>query len=218
MTTLGIVLPDLLGVDKNTTAVFPTPTAPAVPVPAAPANGTANPSRRTAWERSTVRSRPARVPPPTTGRTCLVAVDGSEASVRALVWGLEHAIERGWCVEVLTVWPAHQSVLIHEVPGHFNAARWSAHAAQTAALRQALDRVSHEPITASRLENADAVEAIVRASTHCDLVVLGSDPNDSSHSLTDPVLQLSACDVVVIGSSSDIVITTTRSTRAAHAG
>lgn len=163
-------------------------------------------------------SRPGRVPAPTTGRTCLVAVDGSEASVRALVWGLRHALDRGWCVEVLTVWPTHHSVLIHEVPGHFNAARWNAHTAQTAALRQALDRVSHEPVTASRLENGDAVEAIVRASARCDLVVLGSDPNDSSHSLTDPVLELAVCDVVVIGSRSEVITTTTGSTRAANAG
>ena len=141
------------------------------------------------------------------GRTCLVALDGSDASVRALVWGFRHATARGMCVEVLTVWPSHRSVFIHEVPG-FSAARWSAQTAQHGAIQRALAEVQDGPVMASRLENADPGAAIVRASSRCDLVVLGSNSSDSSHSLTDRVLDQAACDVVVVESSSKVVATT----------
>jgi len=135
------------------------------------------------------------------GRTCLVAVDDSDASVHALVWAFRHATVRGMCVEVLTVWPPHRSPLIHEVPGHFSAARASARAAQQDALRRAVGAAPDGPVTAARLENADAGAAIVRASVRCDLVVLGTDEDDRSHSLTDRILEEAACDVVVVGSS-----------------
>lgn len=154
--------------------------------------------------------RPDRAPRRSDGRTCLVAVDGSDASVHALVWGFRYATDRGMCVEVLTVWPSHRSVLIHEVPGHVSAARWSARSAQADVIRRALEEVLDRPITAARLENADAGTAIVHASARCDLVVMGSNSNDSSHSLTDRVLEEAACEVVVVGSSGH-VLTTTRS-------
>ena len=137
--------------------------------------------------------------------TCLVAVDGSEASVRALVWGFRHAADRSMDVDVLTVWPPHGSVLIHEVPGHFCAARWSARTAQEDAIRLALDEVPEGPISAVRLENAESADAIVRAAAGCDLVVLGSEPNDTNHGLTDRIVEQSPCEVVVVGSSGVVV-------------
>ena len=137
--------------------------------------------------------------------TCLVAVDGSEASVQALVWGFRHATDRDLAVEVLTVWPPHRSVLIHEVPGHFCAARWSARAAQEDAIRQALDEVPEASISAVRLENAETADAIVRASARSDLVVLGSDPNDSTHGLTDRIIEQAPCEVVVVAESGEVV-------------
>jgi nucleotide-binding universal stress UspA family protein len=140
----------------------------------------------------------------TQGRTCLVAVDGSEASVRALVWGLRYATDRDMGVEVLTVWPSHRSVLIHEVPGHFCAARWSAHIAQEDAIRQALDEVPEGPIKAVRLENAETADAIVRVSAHCDVVVLGSDSNDNTHGLTDRIIEQAPCEVVVVAPSGEV--------------
>ena len=141
------------------------------------------------------------------GRTCLVAVVDSDASVHALVWAYHRAMLRGMCVEVLTVWPGHRGPLIHEVPGHFNAARWSAHAAQREALRNAAELVRDEPVTTARLENADAGAAIVRASARCELVVLGAHEGDRSHSLTDRILAEAVCEVVVVGSSGDVIAT-----------
>lgn len=125
--------------------------------------------------------------------------------MRALVWGLRHAIDRDMGVVVLTVWPSHDSVLIHEVPGHFCAARWSARTAQEDAIHQALDEVPEGPIRAVRLENAETADAIVRAAAGCDLVVLGSDPNDTNHGLTDRIVEQSPCAVVVVGSSGEVV-------------
>lgn len=148
-------------------------------------------------------SHPSEAPRGT--RTLLVAVDGSAASVKALVWGLHYAIDRDMRVEVLTVWPSHRSVLIHEVPGHFCAARWSARAAQDDAIRQALDEVPEGPIRAVRLENADTADAIVRASAGCAVVVLGSDPNDTTHELTDRIIDQAPCEVVVVGVSGEVV-------------
>ena len=138
-----------------------------------------------------------------TGRgrgSCLVAVDGTRAGVDALVWGMRHAVAHGMDVEVLTVWPAHRSVLVREVPGHFCAPRWSARLAQENTLREAIRAVPAAPTVVTTLENADTAEAIVRASARHELVVLGcsGEPHDS-HRLTRHVLEHAACDVVVVG-------------------
>lgn len=131
-------------------------------------------------------------------RTCLVAVDGTDASVEALVWGLRHAAQHAMDVEVLTVWPPQHTPLVHEVPGHFCAPRWNARAAQADAVRRAVDAVPDAPTVATTLENADAAAAIVRASAHHDLVVLGSGTPGGRHRLIDRVLADAACDVVVV--------------------
>jgi hypothetical protein len=131
-------------------------------------------------------------------RTCLVAVDGTRAGVDALVWGLRHAAAHDMGVEVLTVWPDHRSALVHDVPGHFCAPRWSARVAQQEAIRKASEAVPEVPIVATTLENADAAEAIVRASARHDLVVLGSSPAPGPRRFTERVVEDAHCDVVVV--------------------
>lgn len=131
-------------------------------------------------------------------RSCLVAVDGSGAGVDALVWALRHAVEHDATVEVLTVWPDHHSPLVHEVPGHFCAARWEALVAQQDTVRRATERAASVPVLTTSLENAEVADAIVRASTRHDLVVLG--PSHGSHRLTDRIVHESARPVVVVGS------------------
>lgn len=131
--------------------------------------------------------------------TCLVAVDGSEASVLALVWSLRYATDHDLGVEVLTVWPPHRSVLVHEVPGHFCAPRWRARTAQADVIGQAVQRgVPGRSIIAASLENGEAADAIVRASARHELVVLGSNSHDSRHRLTDRIIEDAACEVVVV--------------------
>jgi hypothetical protein len=137
----------------------------------------------------------------TLDRTCLVAVDGTAAGVEALVWALRHAADHDTRVDVLTVWPDHRSVFVHEVPGHFCAARWDAVVAQEDTIRRAADRVSTAPIGSVSLENSDVAEAIVRASADHDLVVLGAGSPHGRHGLTDRIVDAAACDVVVVAPS-----------------
>lgn len=133
-------------------------------------------------------------------RTCVVAVDGSDASVQALVWGLRHAAEHHMQVEVLTVWPPQRAPLIREVPGHFCAPRWSAQTAQADAVRRAVRAVPGGREVTTMLENADAADAIVRASGRHDLVVLGTDAPGGRRRLIERVVDGAACDVVVVES------------------
>jgi hypothetical protein len=133
--------------------------------------------------------------------------------VDALVWGLRHAAAHGMDVEVLTVWPPHRNVLVHEVPGHFCAPRWSARVAQQDTVREAVEVVHGAPAVTVTLENADAAEAIVRASARHDLVVLGSS-SPPAHRLTDRIIQDAQCDVVVVGSPT----TSSHSRRGSAAG
>lgn len=132
-------------------------------------------------------------------RTCLVAVDGTAAGVDALVWALRRAADEDTAVDVLTVWPDHRSVFVREVPGHFCAPRWEAAVAQQDTIRRAADVVSTAPIRSVSLENADVVDAIVRASERHDLVVLGSTSPHGRHRLTDRIVDAATCDVVVVG-------------------
>ena len=138
-------------------------------------------------------------------------MDGTRSGVAALVWALRHAADTDMDVEVLTVWPSHHDVLIHEVPGHFCAARWNAVAAQERTVRQAVRDMSTPPPITTRLENANAGEAIVRASTSHDLVVLGSDRASGPHRLTDQVVRDAACEVVVLSAPDTCAAAATRS-------
>lgn len=135
---------------------------------------------------------------------CLVAVDGSDASVPALVWALRHAAGHAMRVEVLTIWPPHGSPLIHEVPGHFCAPRWSAHVAQHDVVRHALEEVPAGPILRVRLENGDAAEKIVEASARCDVVVLGSNSPAGRRRLAARIHAEAACEVVVVDHRGDV--------------
>jgi nucleotide-binding universal stress UspA family protein len=141
----------------------------------------------------------------TLGRTCLVAVDGTAAGLDALVWALRHAADHDTRVDVLTVWPDHRSVFVHEVPGHFCAARWDAVIAQEDTIRRAADVVSTTSIGSVSVENADVADAIVRASTRFDLVVLGSRSPHGRHGLTERIIEKATCDVVVVASTRRLV-------------
>jgi hypothetical protein len=141
-----------------------------------------------------------------TGRTpdrVVVAVDGSPASVRALVWALRHAAEAGLRVEILTTWPMRGPVFVREVSGHFCEPRWAAREAQAAAAAEALAAVADPPAYELRIENALLVDALVRAAGRAALVVVGSDsvtdgPRDRRR-LSERVRQAVPGPVVVVG-------------------
>jgi hypothetical protein len=133
----------------------------------------------------------------------VVAVDGSPASVRALVWALGHAADAGHTVEVLTTWPLRGPVFVREVSGHFCEPRWAAREAQAAAAAEALAAVEVAPAYELTVENALLVDALVRAAARAALVVVGSDgvadgPRDRRR-LSERVRQAVPGPVVVLG-------------------
>lgn len=135
----------------------------------------------------------------------LVGVDGSAASVGALVWALQRAVENDSTVEVVTAWPLGGAVFVHEVPGHFCEARWNAVQAQAQAVAHAQSLVEAAPPYVSRLENAPALDALVEAAARGTLVVLGTDRGQQDPlevgakvPLTVRVQRLAACPVVLI--------------------
>jgi hypothetical protein len=105
----------------------------------------------------------------------VVAVDGSAASVRALVWAMRRAGELGLRVEALTTWPLHGAVFVREVAGHFCEPRWRAREVQADAVSRALAVVDDAPPYDLRVVNADLVDALVRASARAVMVVTGTD-------------------------------------------
>ena len=105
----------------------------------------------------------------------VVAVDGSEASIRALVWALRRGTELGLRVEALTAWPLHGSVFVREVAGHFCEPRWRAREVQADAVSRALAQIEDAPPYDLRVVNADFVDALGRAGARAALVVVGSD-------------------------------------------
>jgi hypothetical protein len=132
----------------------------------------------------------------------VVAVDGSDASVRALVWAMRFATERGLRVEALTTWPLHGSVFVREVAGHFCEPRWRAREVQAEAVARALAAVPKAPPYEQRVVNATLVDALTRARNRAVMVVMGSDDAAGPvrrPRLTEQVRQAVRGPVVVVG-------------------
>ena len=111
----------------------------------------------------------------------VVAVDGSDASVRALVWAFRHAVVHGLPVVALTTWPLSGDVFVRARPGHFCEPRWQAREVQAEAVSRALAAVTHPPTYDLRVDNAELVDALIRAGERASMVVIGSDgPADST--------------------------------------
>jgi hypothetical protein len=150
------------------------------------------------------------VPTPRPGSTpggprdrIVVAVDDSEASVRALVWAFGKARELGLRVEALTTWPLHGSVFVREVAGHFCEPRWRAREVQAATVARALALVDDAPPYEMRVLNADPVDALTRAGARAVLVVVGTEgphwPSRSGRRLTERLRHEGPDNLVVIG-------------------
>lgn len=136
-------------------------------------------------------------------RVAVVAVDGSEASVRALIWAFRHAARSDLSVEVLTTWPLHGTVFVREVAGHFCEPRWRAREVQAAAVARALAAMDDAPQYVLRVANALVVDALVRARRRSAMVVVGSDSpqrdRQGDGSLTERVRRAVHGPVVVVG-------------------
>ena len=146
--------------------------------------------------------RPASSPAPPRERI-VVAVDDSEASVRALVWAFGKAKELGVRVETLTTWPLHGPVFVREVAGHFCEPRWRAREVQAAAVARALALVDDAPPYEMRVVNADLVDALTRAGARAVLVVVGTGgppwPASSGRRLTERLRDEGPANLVVVG-------------------
>jgi nucleotide-binding universal stress UspA family protein len=111
----------------------------------------------------------------------VVAVDGSDASVRALVWAFRHAVTHGMPVIALTTWPLSGDVFARVRPGHVCEPRWQAREVQAQAVARALAAVAHPPAYDLHVDNAELVDALIRAGERASMVVIGSDgPADAT--------------------------------------
>jgi len=131
----------------------------------------------------------------------VVGVDGSPPSVEALSWAMRLAYERGWTVEVITAWPDADAVWVHEVPGHFCEPRAMARLAQERAVQEASAAVEHLPRLRTELSNDRPVDALVGASRHADLLVMGSygRPGPGRHAqVRETCAARARCPVVVV--------------------
>jgi len=138
----------------------------------------------------------------------IVAVDGSEASIRALVWALRHAVDHGMRVEALTTWPLHGAVFVREVAGHFCEPRWRAREVQAHAVARALAQVEDAPAVELHVVNASLVDALTRARKRAVMVVMGTDgpesPRSTRQRLTRQVSRSVPAPVVVVGAAGPV--------------
>jgi hypothetical protein len=145
---------------------------------------------------------PQRAPGDRREPVVVVAVDGSDASVRALVWAFRHATEAGLEVEALTTWPLHGPVFVREVAGHFCEPRWRAREVQAEAVARAMAVVEDAPACHLRVINADLADALERASRRAALVVVGSDRTSDTErpgTLAERVQHKTSAPLVVVG-------------------
>ena len=111
----------------------------------------------------------------------VVAVDGSDAAVRALVWAFRHAVTHGLPVVALTTWPLSGDVVGLESPGRFSEPRWHAREVQAQSVARALAVVAVVPTYQLCIDNAELVDALIKAGERASMVVIGSDgPEDAT--------------------------------------
>lgn len=144
-------------------------------------------------------------------RRIVVGVDGSNASVRALVWAMQEAADGGLDVEVLTAWPAHRVPMVREAPGHFNDSRNRAVVAQRRAVSQAESQLGRLPHLTERLENRPPLEALLAASSGSHMLVVGSRHSRrhqfgvGSQRFVDRCFDDASCAVAVVDESGRVV-------------
>ncbi len=136
-------------------------------------------------------------------RPVVVAVDGSDASVRALVWAFRYAAPLGLQVVALTTWPLHVDVCAVPRPRSTTDPRWQAREVQAEAVARALAAVEELPSYHLEVDNAELVDALIKAGDRASMVVIGSDgPEDATPArrhLVDRVRHEVHAPVTVVG-------------------
>lgn len=132
-----------------------------------------------------------------------VGVDETEASRRALAWAAAEAARRGATLQVLTAWTwdALEGAPLAAVDPA--AMRKSAQAVQDEALKAVLADLEDPPAVAAEIVQTTAAEALVEASRHADLVVVGTHGRGPVRSMllgsvSQAVVRHSECPVVVM--------------------
>lgn len=138
----------------------------------------------------------------------VVGVDGSRFSLAALAWALDEADRRGCPVRAVMAWPGHSAALAGRpttvgLPGRLSAELEDDYLRRlTDAVQEVTGDTRHPALTAE-LVLGPATEALVKASEHAQLLVLGSHGHGAVFeallgSVTLYCSRHSACPVVVI--------------------
>ena len=128
-------------------------------------------------------------------RSIVVGVDGTAASVDALVFALCEAAACGTSVEVVTAWSSQQST------------RASAQQLQDRAVAQALCRSGERPVIARELVEAEPVDTLLAAARRARALVLGT----GRGRVAERCLLEAKCPVLVVRQRTSVTVGTTTS-------
>ncbi len=136
----------------------------------------------------------------------VVGVDGSTASVSALVTALRDARDRDRDVEVVTAWTWHDPFRVEDGFLLARAARRRALRAQSAVMARAARLVGTLPPVSAVIVEGDPAETLLLASRGADRLVLGvSDREETAESLFNAVrercIRHAPCPVLVVPTS-----------------
>ena len=137
-----------------------------------------------------------------TGSIIAVGIDGSEGSRRALRWAIDEAVLRNGAVEAVTVWPPRGSA---EPVSDDQAEQMRLHAdeMQRHVVASVLDGIENPPSISREVVHGDAIDVLVRMSSHADLLVVGSHGVSSMRhaalgSVSEACARLAECPSVVV--------------------
>jgi nucleotide-binding universal stress UspA family protein len=138
------------------------------------------------------------------GSVIVVGIDESESSRRALAWAAAEAGRRGSSLELVTTWGLdHADLGPNAGPVQGEALQHSAEAIQQAAVDQALKDASPDLVVERSIIQGHPADALVAASDHADLVVVGSHGRGALGtflfgSVSRTLIKRSHCPVVVL--------------------
>lgn len=133
----------------------------------------------------------------------VVGVDDTESSRRALAWAAAEAVRRGATLQVVTAWTwdaAEGAPLAAVEP---QTLMELAEQTQTHAVEQVVGAMPVRPVVAREVVRATAATALVEASRHADLVVVGTHGRGPVRaallgSVSQSVIKHAECPVVVM--------------------
>jgi nucleotide-binding universal stress UspA family protein len=133
----------------------------------------------------------------------VVGLDDSPSGRRALAWAAAEASRRGATLQVITAWHWEATEGAPLIPVDPAMLRSSAEATQRAALAEVLATVDPPPVVACEVVETAAAQALVEASRHAELVVVGTHGRGPVRSLllgsvSHAVIKHAACPVVVM--------------------